>query len=211
MIGFRVGDLHARWSRRCVEVSKSTTHRAMLRLFTKIFSKYGRVNISPRYHAKLRISFWALNARLDPTFKFLIKKPKHIPSWISRDALLFRYFLGGYFDAEGCIYICKHANRADVTIQIGSTDLELLKDIKNTASKLGYSLKLTLGAPYRRRNRDHGKKNKDYWQLRLYKNEEVTSFLKKLFILHDEKMEKMKLALFVHGKKWDNVKKSWKI
>jgi len=204
LLGFRTGDLTAYWYRRCIEVSTSTTHPAMVELFKNVFSRYGKVNVGPRYKRKHDSYFWALSVRLDSSFQFLIEKSRRIPSWIASNPTFFLHFLAGYFDAEGTIYCYKHGNRADFYIQIASTDSSLLEDIKNMAGTLGYDFRLTLSLP-KGLGHGYGNSNKDYWALRLYRDDSIIPLIKKLPLMHREKLAIRELILSVHNRKWCEV------
>src|SRR5712692_747596 len=74
LLGLRHGDLSAsRPFGDATRVSTSTTHPAMAKLFTELFSPYGHVYQHPRYKKDTSSYEWNLQTILDGSFDFLLQ------------------------------------------------------------------------------------------------------------------------------------------
>lgn len=71
-----MGDLHARYHRLQVNVSLTTTHPAMIKLFESCFGEYGHVNRYPMLNSNFRYYERYCYCDLHPSFSFLIEKTR---------------------------------------------------------------------------------------------------------------------------------------
>ncbi len=108
LIGFRLGDLYVKLlpSRKLITVGTTSTKIEQIRLFKKLFKKYGNVWISKKRKDGNRTFMVLLNR----SFDFLLLKKDYIPKWIQSDRKYFLSFAAGYTDAEGCFFV--HKNNA---------------------------------------------------------------------------------------------------
>ncbi|MBI3841075.1 MAG: hypothetical protein HY297_03855, partial [Thaumarchaeota archaeon] len=108
IIGLRVGDLNAVRHGRAIRARVSTTHPAMMELFTGIFADYGYVHKYPK-KTPLTEWEWSLECDLDSSFEFLLDPAAEF-RWIFESGAFFIAFLAGFFDADGSVYY--HRKRA---------------------------------------------------------------------------------------------------
>jgi len=124
LIGFRLGDLYAKLlpSKKLITVGTTSTKIEQIRLFKKLFGKYGHIWISKKRDDGNRTFVILLNR----SFDFLLSKNDFIPEWIQDNKKYFLSFLAGYTDAEGCISIAKN----NVAIfRLGSYDKNIIHQI----------------------------------------------------------------------------------
>lgn len=132
LIGFRLGDLYVKLlpSKKLITVGTTSTKIEQIRLFKKLFKKYGNVWISRKRKDGNRTFVVLLNR----SFDFLMPKTDHVPKWIQNNRKPFLSFLAGYTDAEGCIFIAKN-NVA--SFRLGSYDKNIIKQIYKNLLKIG--------------------------------------------------------------------------
>lgn len=133
LIGFAMGDLNItkRGSQsETIMVKCGTTQKAQAVLFRKLFGQYGK-NWEGKITKTERIN---IQAGLNPTFSFLLKKRKLADEWIIENKKYFFAFLAGFSDAEGSFYI-DNRNRAHYSL--GNYNIELLRQIKIMMAKYG--------------------------------------------------------------------------
>ncbi|MEM5855279.1 MAG: sigma-70 region 4 domain-containing protein, partial [Candidatus Aenigmatarchaeota archaeon] len=125
LLGFCIGDVYVRRRYQTIEVWTTTTHPAMIYLFSELFSKYGYVSKYPR---KGTLGYeWGIRCGLDDSFSFLLEKYRRmIPEWIvqDEDENTFYSFLAGYADAEGYWGISKsHKDKINTIFELQSKDI----------------------------------------------------------------------------------------
>lgn len=204
MLGLRAGDIHARNICRTVAVSTGTTHPSMIKLFYKIYGKYGHCNKISCKNKSMNNYCWMVYCYLDRSFDFLIPKPSRLPK--RND--LFYSFLAGYVDAEGSWVIQGKNGRICFVFEIGSRDSELLKRIKGKLEENGFHPSLT--SIIKEDDRDCSNDTTEkICILSLTRREEVISLAKRIleYSQHKEKLTKNKLMLKTKDKKhWPEVK-----
>ncbi len=129
--GFTIGDLRVRKvgsSSKTIKVDCASTKIAQVRLFSKLFSKYGRVWIS----SANTLGKIQMEAFLDDSFSFLLNT-KNEYNWAIKNEEYFLSFLAGFIDAEGSFYIGRRP-----AFSIGNYDYKLLGVIQNRIKKLGF-------------------------------------------------------------------------
>jgi|SRR3989344_3907576 len=120
MLGFRIGDLNVyRKSKNSETIIARchTTHKTQVVVMKKLFSKYGRVNISVNSKKSYHI-----NCFLNKTFDFLIQKGVNIWNWVPNSFSTGIAFISGYTDAEGNYII----NQGRARFKIDSFDFDVL-------------------------------------------------------------------------------------
>ena len=202
LMGLRCGDISAQKHGKFIRVSVSTTHPAMLHLFKKLFKKYGKVNLYPKYDRKRNRFLWCIYCDLDHSFNFLVDKCKKIPKWIKENSELFFSFLSGYFDSEGCISISSSENSGVIHLIIQTCDKEILEDIVEELNNLGFEFR----KPRLIKKADHKTYNKDFWYIGTSKKTQVFKLLNQMKIKHEEKILKYKLAQELVKTNWKNAK-----
>jgi hypothetical protein len=144
---------------------------------------------------------------LDKSFEFLVKKPTKVPTDES-----FYAFLAGYVDSEGIWTFEKQVNKLLFQFLIKSQDLDLLKQIREKLKNEGFhpgDLKVVIKGGVSQKAYNNGKiiwiKNtKDFWCLRLRRQNEIVLLAKKLisFTHNEEKMKRMFLLLNAKNREW---------
>ncbi|MEM5853535.1 MAG: sigma-70 region 4 domain-containing protein [Candidatus Aenigmatarchaeota archaeon] len=196
LLGFCIGDVYVRRRYQTIEVWTTTTHPAMIYLFSELFSKYGYVSKYPR---KGTLGYeWGIRCGLDDSFSFLLEKYRRmIPEWIvqDEDENTFYSFLAGYADAEGYWGISKsHKDKINTIFELQSKDIKILKFIKSKLEKLNF-------------HPTYGEK-KGLCFLRICRRKEVVELAKKLLLYskHLEKIEKIQFIINIEKEKsWKNI------
>ena len=198
LIGFCAGDVYVYKEYHTIVVQTTTTHPAMIKLFSNLFSKYGHFG---KYPGRNKIGYqWHLYSKLDESFEFLLDKKLKVP----KDKLFYS-FLAGYSDAEGCWMIGKsHENKISRIFEIQSQDFEILKQIKSRLIENDFNPTFGL------KNEANGVSlNKNLYYVRLCKRDEILSLAEKLihYSQHEEKLEKLRLILKTKSQNnWEDIK-----
>ena len=108
---------------------------------------------------------------------------------------LFIGFLAGYTDGDGSLgiysgnkrYICN-------SIQIGTEDVGILKDVEEKLTEYGYHPKLYLKKREGKRS-SYGEYKDDFWQLLITRKDEDLKLLQELPIQHNDKVRMKSLIL----------------
>lgn len=215
LLGLRAGDIHARKrATNTIGVNVTTTHPAMFKLFTQTFGRYGRVK---KYPVNAQLGYeWYVYCDLDTSFEFLIEKPMKVPN---DDR--FYAFLAGYVDSEGTWSFSRQVNKIVFHFWIKSQDIDLLDQIKRNLEKDGFHpshLKLAHKGQHQHENSANENRieieyRRDYWQLRICRQNEIFLLAKKLipFVRHEEKVKRMRLMFKAEEREWskhgDKIKK----
>ena len=209
-IGLRAGDFHVKWARKSIRVQTSTTHTALVELLKDSFKKYGEIR---KYYSKnkARQDEWFIYTDLNQSFKFLLKKPEEIPSYILENEDNFYNFLTAYMDCEGNWHFTKsHDIHSRFTFRLRTGDKLILKNIKEKLESMGYKTVFSLDtkkgfkSPYAQFKRD-------IYGLVINRKEDISRLIKNLLPLskHSEKIRKMKFILKNKDKKWYQIEKDW--
>lgn len=201
LLGLRAGDLYVRKHGGSIRATVSTTHPAMVELIRRVFEKYARVVVIPKFLKKWNQFEWEVYSLLHSSFEFLLTKGVEAnESFLS--------FLAGFFDAEGSISIRKQpgSTRSRVVLEISSNDLRLLKFFHVQLRKLGYHPNLP-SKPARTKGEiiGYGPYTQSFWRLSITRTCEALKLLSYLPIKHKEKVLKRELAIQCHGKPWKDV------
>lgn len=190
LIGFSMGDLNVtkRGPQSETTVLKcGTTQKAQISLFKKLFSHYGKV-----WEGKItktgRIN---IQANLNLTFSFLLKKRRLADKWIIRNKKHFFAFLAGFSDAEGSFFITKGMGN----FAIGNYNLRLLQQIKATLIRFGIEIpKISVHRSKGVMNINGYIWNSDYYTLHCSKKKFLLKLISSLkpFIKHSKKIDDMK-------------------
>lgn len=192
-----MGDIHARYHRLQVDISLTTTHPAMIRLFESCFGKYGHVNKYPMLNPNLNYYEWHCYCNLHPSFSFLMVRNQNLSEWMLNDDNLFYWYLSGLIDSEGFITVGKCKNKKQrheytrYLIGISSTDLHLLNQVAEKLCSLGYIVKIRVEV----RSNKAFKEKKKVWSLRIERKPDVLNLMLNLKLHHQEKAEWKELAL----------------
>jgi len=189
MIGFRLGDLHVRKfekNGKIINVSCGSSKKEQIKLIKDLFCKYCNIAISkPDQKGNIQI-----NANLNDSFNFLLKKEDNIENWILKDRKAFFAFLAGYTDAEGSPKIHK---QGFATFSLSTYDKNILHQIKDRLSTFGFdNMKLYLAIKKGAKRIKDGKaylNKKDCWTLSIYKKSELLKLYKEIlpYIKHKNK------------------------
>ncbi|MDA4135755.1 MAG: LAGLIDADG family homing endonuclease [Thaumarchaeota archaeon] len=190
-------------------VSTSTTHPALINLFTDLFSPYGHVYKNPRYKKDTKTYEWNLQAILDKSFAFLIDARDVCRKWVMDEESTMLAYLAGLVDAEGNIRVYpNHGKTTLLWVAIHNTDLDLIEFAYQCLAKLGCKpLK-----PYLDKEPGYVSKGfhivmrKAYWRVLVSRFDEAQSLLQRLPLRHEEKVQTKQLMLSVtKGELWGKV------
>ena len=206
MTGFKNGDLTA-WqvSGTAVMVTSSTTHRAFADLFHQLFQGYAHVYQYPMFEEGKGYK-WKLAARLDNSFRFLLKSAQEAAVEFGEKRTLYLSWLAGLIDSDGNIHVSQDKGRARVRVTIYNSNKQLLYDIIKESLKIGY----TLNGPYLLAEvgmvTPRGiRYTKDHWQIAIQQSGATQRLLSELPLRHAEKVERKRLALKVGDDGWDEI------
>jgi len=209
-LGLRAGDFYAKWARKSVRFQTTTTHLAQIDLLKNAFKSYGEAR-TYLIRNKTRENEWFIYVDLDPSFNFLIQKPKKIPSWTLKNKKHFFQFLAAYMDCEGSWKILKsHQKHTRFIFKIRTGDSKILKQIKKMLKIFGYHPCLYLDREKGTKT-NYGIYNQNMFDLTINRKEEIISIAQKLLPLskHSEKIRKMIFVLKHQNKKWNITQKKW--
>lgn len=180
-----------------IRVSTSTTHPAMIQLFTGLFSPYGHVYKHPREKKEMHSFEWNLSTILDNSFAFLLQNFQQVKPWIDEDERRMFSYLSGFLDAEGSIVTTKdQSGKVALFLDYNNSNRAILEWIEMHVKRLGYYCSIRIN----KRRGDKTKKygiihNSDYWQLSVYGMRNVKDLIAKLKPRHSEKIRRQALAL----------------
>ena len=130
--GLRAGDLNAtRRSKETIVVRVSTTHTALLELFSKSFARYGHCALAAR-RVFLTGYDWQIRASLDRSFAFLLEKP----TTTDYDDSQIYSFVAGVSDSDGTWAITRDKTKTACGFILSSENRPLLDDLTQTEGKL---------------------------------------------------------------------------
>lgn len=209
LLGLRHGDLSVStpW-RGAIRVSTSTTHPAMAELFRNLFEPYGYVYQHPRFKEEMQSYEWNLEVILDDSFQFLLSSHETSWEWVARKESTMCSYLAGIWDAEGSVGIYPNSRVTSIRLSVYNTDTQLLQFIRRALINLGYTpmgpyLEKLKGSKTSKHKIPH---RKDYWRLAIFDFDQAQSLLRRLPLLHREKVAKEELALSLRrGEHWDRV------
>lgn len=207
LIGFRVGDLHVySTSIRSLSISMNTTKHEQIKLFKRLFSKYGHI-----WEGKPdRAEAISMHCYLNKTFGFLLPKKDSIASWILKNKKLFGAFLAGYADAEGSFCLCGREG----VFHIRSQDKNILWQIRNKLVSLGILLRPSQIVRRAGEIDKWGvKSNKNVWAIFIYRKDALLKLIDLLnpYLKHSAKrksMEVVKENIFWRNKKYNRHQRS---
>ena len=188
----------------------TTTHTAQVDLLKNSFEKYGEMR---KYYSKSksREDEWFIYTDLNLSFKFLLKKPEEIQSWILEDKDNFYDFLAAYMDCEGSWRVAKsHEKHVRFFFDISTGDKKIIEQIKEKLNSMGYYalsyLDKKKGDPS-----SFGPYNKDVHNVVINRKNDIIRLIKNLLPLskHSEKIRKMYFILENKDKKWHEIEKGW--
>lgn len=157
LLGLRHGDLSvSRPFGDAIRVSTSTTHPAMAKLLTELFTPCGHVYQHPRYKKETHTYEWNLITILDNSFEFLLQEFDQSLSWIqSNERTIFAY-LSGLLDAEGSIITTRsHRSKVYLFLDYYNSNKSMLEWIKEELKERGYYCSLRI-------NKRRGTRTKKY-------------------------------------------------
>jgi len=194
LIGLRTGDFWAKQHRNLVLLQTTSPKREQAKLAQRAFGKYTTV----RLYKKRNQSTFNIYALLDPSFNFLLEKPKRLPKWILNSNKAFFAFLAGYADCEASWNLTKRKKTGycDVTFSLASSDLVILKQSHAKLKMLGFVAHLNLSRE-KGEQTNVGRYSNDLYRLVIYRQKDVKKLAEKLlpFSKHQDKINKMKSIL----------------
>lgn len=190
LAGF-VEDCHVRQSGRLKEVSLSTTHPAMQRLFHNLFANYGHLNVLPHFEGLHGYYQYIITVYLDPSFEPFVSKTEHIPHWVPLFAEnpIFQSYLSGLVAAEGCILLYDDLSHADTALTITLKKRTLLEDLSTIIGGRIYEVERA-------------------FRLVVY-GKAAARLMSGLNVRHQEKVEKRRLVMAHLGEPWVDVEPLW--
>ncbi|MDE1874233.1 MAG: hypothetical protein KGI04_03905 [Candidatus Micrarchaeota archaeon] len=183
LIGFGVGDLRARKvgkNSETIHVDCGSTKTEQIRLFKRLFKKYGRVWVGKPHNGKRQ-----MEAFLNMSFSFLLSPKREVPQ-IFKNFNIFLSFLGGFIDAEGSFFITQRKSR----FFIGNYNNQLLSKISRKLKERGIKTRL-----YVDKNRYVSKegyvRQHDYCMLTIHKQDDVLRFINMIqpYLQHKDRID----------------------
>jgi hypothetical protein len=186
-----VEDCHVRQSGRLKEVTLSTTHPTMGRLFHSLFADYGHLNILPHFEGLHGYYQYIISVYLDRSFEPFLLKTEHVPRWIPlcRDSPIFRSYLSGIVAAEGCIRLYDNHGHTDTALTITLKKRTLLEDLSTVIGGRIYEVERAS-------------------RLVVY-GKAAAKLMGNLDTRHEEKVMKTGLVMDHLSKPWPTVKPLW--
>lgn len=186
-----VEDFHVRNVGRVVEVSFTTTHPALGRLFHHIFEHYEHPTSRPGYDPRGYYRYY-LSVYLHDSFEPFLRKSESMPKWIprSRDDPVFESYFSGLIAAEGCIRLYEANNRAHAVLHITLKKPRLLTELSRIIGGRLYEVTRA-------------------WRLVIY-GKPAVAILRQVDIRHEEKVEKAKLVIDHAGERWSSLEPLWR-
>ena len=206
LMGLRAGDIYARQDYDHIDVSLFTTHPAMLRLFARLFSKHGKVNMYP-HKSGSGIYEFGIYVTLDKSFSFLVQKHEPPPEWITNDDEVFFSFLAGYADAEGSWIIQPNRRNVNFSFVLGTYDHGILSQINSKLRSFGFKSHLYL-AKEAGKMMNYGRCARPVYSITVCARRDVIrlAYILSQFSRHDEKLGKMRLMMkYENVKRWSSI------
>lgn len=205
LIGFRLGDLYVikrGVKSETISVKCASTHKSQIKLFKKLFSKYGHI-IEGKSTKEGKIN---IEGSLNLSFSFLIDKDPGSYRWVFDEKYFFA-FLAGFSDAEGSFFL----SRNQAIFSLGNYDNLLLRKIKN--GLLNFGVEISGPTTHFRKDRmwSNGyRSNSDYHILSCARKKYLVKLLNSLapFIQHSDKiraMQKLRLNIQKRNQKFGNL------
>jgi len=190
LAGF-VEDCHVRQSGRLKEVTLSTTHPAMGRLFHNLFADYGHLKPLPHFEGLHGYYQYIISVYLDRSFEPFLTKTEHVPRWIPlfTDNSIFRSYLSGIVAAEGCILLYDNHGHTDTALTVTLKKRSLLEDLSSAIGGRIYEVERAS-------------------RLVVY-GKAAAKLMGYLNTRHEEKVRKASLVMDHLGQPWPNVKPIW--
>ncbi len=206
LLGFSEDLSVERRSKWCIIASLTTSKESMIKLFKRIFSKYGRI-----LEYKIRnTSYWRIAVYLHQSFKFLLKSNRDYNiANLSREELLHR--VSGLIDAEGSLIITKSSRKyIGRYLVIGMENKNFLIQL---ARKLNEEFKIHCKTYRMKRKGDISKirnriikYNKELWVLVINRKDDLKRFLPLLKLQNEEKDRKRRFILdTINLIKWKEI------
>ncbi len=209
-LGLRAGDFYAKQKHISIRVQTTSTHTAQINLAKRSFDKYGETKIYLTKN-KARDDEWFIYTDLDSSFKFLLKKPEEIHSWILEDKDNFYSFLAAYIDCEGSLRVAKsHEKHARFFFDIATNDKKIIGQIKEKLNEMGYKAYSYLDKK-KGDTTPYGIYKKEIYSVIINNKKDIIRIIKNLILLnkHSEKIRKMHFILENKNKKYDEIEKGW--
>lgn len=189
LIGFRLGDLNVYKRTQTSEfivVRCNTTQIVQVKLMENLFSKYGRVGVSPGKYST------NVNCYLNLSFEFLLPSDKRVPSWVEEDVQYGAAFIAGYIDAEGNFLL----NQKRARFKVDSYDKEILMWIAEWLQKQSISVKIRCIALKNKLRKGGTRFNNDLWRVNVNEAFSLLRFIQliKPFIKHKTRLHHIKIC-----------------
>lgn len=172
LIGFRLGDLHVSKTHPdspTIRISTNTTKREQIELMKKMFCKYGHV----KEYSMDKNGAISVRAFVNNSFSFLVKKADEIEPWILKNKLLFKFFLAGYIDAEGC-FTSKH----NLAFLMNTQDKNIMRQISTFLNKNRIKCMEPKITRHSGSLQNGVISNRDVWSIYIYNKENVLKLIK---------------------------------
>src|SRR5713101_488531 len=186
-----VEDCHVRQSGRLKEVTLSTTHPTMGRLFHSLFADYGHLNVLPHFEGLHGYYQYIIRVYLDRSLEPFLVKTEHVPRWIPlcRDNPIFGSYLSRIVAAEGCILLYDNHGHTDTALTITLKKRTLLEDLSSAIGGRIYEIERAS-------------------RLVLY-GKAAAKLMGNLNTRHEEKIRKANLVMDHLSQPWPTVKPLW--
>lgn len=190
IIGYHVGDGYLedtdktikRTGKAGYEISYSDESGEMIQLIASMFrrlfnvmptvSKRGNMFVARAYSKVIHIFLrYVLKLHMGK------KRAEKIPAYISQNIERLRYFIQGFFDAEGYIYFDKYNRK--VRIGVTNSSKPLLHELKNAIRNV---FRIPIMGPYK-------KHEQDCWDLKIFKACDIKAFMSKIGFNHPHKKD----------------------
>ena len=199
ILGLVTGDICAYKHCRQIAAELTTTHPAMMNLFSSVFRKYGRPTIRIKYNKITgryeRVGYVLLNN----SFEFMISKDFNI------DNEYFYHFLAGFFDSEGCVHIYNNHTYLGLSISIYNSNRKLLEIIKKRLEKDGFHPKFYKFFQKGEKTTNNYIRGNDLWAIVLHIIKEGLALVNEMPIKHQEKIDKIKITSSSNSNKWESI------
>ena len=194
ILGLVKGDLTPiKKSKQTLRLTVASTHKSFLNYVKTVFEKYGPVHIYP---TKDKDNYkWNMSIDLDfNSFSFLLEAREQSDFEFNDESLM--WFLAGFIDTDGSIYIRKTGRYAQFIIRMFGQDKKLLELINKKLYRNGYHPNLYISAKKGEVRKSLSRTivyNKDYYILELSRKKEVIKLMNSLPLQHPEKIARKKI------------------
>lgn len=195
LIGYHVGDGYLEDIKKTIErtgkagyeISYADESKEMIRRVVCIFQRL--FNVTPTVSKRGNMSVArAYSKVIHMFFRYVLKlhmgkrQREKIPAYISENAAYLRYFIRGFFDAEGYIYFDKYNKK--IRIGLTNSSKPLLLELKNTIRN---EFRIPIMGPYK-------KHRQNCWDLKIFRGCDIKAFMSKIGFNHPHKKDFLRVS-----------------